>query len=170
MEISLLPKNALKIKGKKALLGVNALDKPTQFNGVLLLKPTEEIMPIIENTLMMFGAGDYEVSGIKISGIRGGEEIVYSISIDGIDTLIGSTEALEKAQHKLKEHNIVIVVTSTEIDSAFVTGLSANTVLFYGEKAADVVKQFAKEGVRTESKYQVTAEKLPAEIETILLA
>ena len=169
MEITLLPQQGLKLKGKKVTFGIDVKDAITNFNAVLLTIPDESVAPLLENTVVLMGAGDYEVSGVKITGIRGGEEVVYSVSVEGLEIIIGTTEALEKAKHKIKEHHVAIISVSHDIDSAFATGLATNAVIFYGEKAAEVVEHFAKEGVKKESKYQVIVDKLPTEMETVLL-
>ena len=116
------------------------------------------------------GPGEYEIGGIKIRGYRNGMHSTYSLTVDGIDILIGTIEALEKTQQKLKEHHILVAATNVVIDSSFVTSLASNVVLFYGEKGSEAVKGFASEAVKTLGKYQVTKDKLPQEMETVLLA
>lgn len=167
MEIAILPKNAVKIKGKQASLIVDPSDDATSYHAAIYLEnnvhPTEESLAII-------GPGEYEIGGIKVSGIKNATGTVYSLTIDDIDLLVGKLAVIEKVQHKLKEHNLVLIQTEDERDASFVTSLATNGLLLYGGKAKDVMQKFAKEGMSEMNKYQVTKEKLPQEIQTILLA
>lgn len=168
MEIAVLPKNALKLKGKQTTLVVNPSDKATPYSGAILLGPA--VKPSSMDGVVISGPGEYEVGGIKISGTREGSDMVYTMIIDGVGILLGETEAIVKTQGKLKENNVAILFTSTVTDASLATGLATNAVLFYGEKADEVVRTFAKENVKTMPEYQITSEKLPQEIETVLLA
>ncbi len=71
---------------------------------------------------------------------------------------------------KLKEHNIVIVDCYDVGSATFITSLAQNVVIFYGEKASEVASSFGKENVKQMNKYSSTKDKLPAEVETVLLA
>jgi hypothetical protein len=72
-------------------------------------------------------------------------------------------------QHKLKEHNVVIVDCDEKVDASFLTSLAVNAVLFYGENADEVAQGFEKEKLQKLNKYSASLGKLPAEMETILL-
>jgi len=171
MEIALLPKNGLKIRGKYASILVDALDKTVLYSAIILLDcDTKTSAMQGGDGVLIEGPGEYEVGGIKIKGYRHDALVAYSLNVDGIDVLLGTIEALEKMQQKLKEHNIIVVAANSVIDSSFVTGLASNAVIFYGEKGNEVVKGFATETVKMLAKYQVTKDKLPQEMETVLLA
>jgi hypothetical protein len=42
-------------------------------------------------------------------------------------------------------------------------------IIFYGEKAAEIAQTFGKETVKQMAKYSTTKDKLPQEVETIVL-
>ncbi len=168
MEIAILPKHALKLKGKHTTLVVNPSDKATPYLAAILLGSS--VKPSSEDGVVINGPGEYEVGGIKISGMREGGDVVYSMIIDGVGILLGETAAIAKTQGKLKENNVAILYTSAVTDASLATGVATHAVLFYGEKASEVVQTFAKENVKTMPKYQITSEKLPQEIETVLLS
>lgn len=168
MEISLLPKNAVKIKGKHSNLVINPATK-TDANAIIFLGINQTT--VIEKELLVInGPGEYEVGGIKITGIKSGNDTIYSLHVDGIDILLGNQDTIEKIQNKLKEHQIVLLHTSASKDASFVTNFSPRVVLFYGEHAGETIKTINKDGATPITKYQVALEKLPAEMETILLA
>lgn len=171
MEISLQSPNSLKIKGKKATLGINPQDKAATLNlAILLGNPAKSSLKIPDDIVVIDGPGEYEAAGVKITGMRADGQTVYSFNVDGVDILLGTRQALEKAQQKLKEHNVTLVYTAVEGEASFATALSVNAMVFFGESAKPVADQLAKEEKKQTTKYQITAEKLPTETETVLLA
>jgi hypothetical protein len=169
MEVSYIAKTGLKIKGKQATIGVDPRDKEG-YNGVILLDESVDPQSVDVDSMIMQGPGEYEIGGIKISATRSGDNTVYSLNVDNVDVLVGKIAAIEKVQQKLKEHHLAVLCTDTVVDSSFATGLATNAVMFYGEKAPEVVKNLTTETVKQMPKYQTTREKLPSEMETILLA
>lgn len=170
MEITLLSKDSLRIKGKHTTLGINPADKSAVLNASILIGnlPSSRIK-IPNDSVVIDGPGEYEVGGIKISGMRNNRDIVYQCIVDGITVSIGSIAALDKTQTKLGESDIVVVLADMTTDASFITNFSPRAVVFFGENGSEVVQTFAKENVKELSKYQTTLEKLPVEMETVLL-
>jgi len=171
MEISLTGSNSLKIRGKHAAVYVNPQDKTANYNAAILLgNPAKSLLKIRDDVVIIDGPGEYEAGGIKITGIWSDNQTVYTISIDNLEVLLGDREALEKVYQKLKEHQIAIVYSGSPGGAAFATSLATKALIFTGEHAREVVDSLAKEEKKELTKYVVTAEKLPVETETILLA
>lgn len=169
MEIALLSKSGIRIKGKQASLAMDPSDKAA-YDAVLLLAKQPEEVTKPENGIIVTGAGEYEVGGIKITSLRSENDLLYSVIVDGVEVLVGKLGVLEQMQHKLKEHQIVVVYCDAEGSSSFITSLAEKLVMFYGEKAKEISDAFGKENVKVMSKYSSTKDKLPTEVETILLA
>ena len=169
MEITVLPKGGVRIKGKQATLVAGSLDAAAGINAMLLYTYNESKETIKEDVLVIDGPGDYEVSSVKISAYRNGSDVVHSFSMDGIDVAVGKIASLEKMQSKLGEHQIVIVSSDVVGDVSFVTTLVTNTLVFYGNTAKEVAEKVAKGALQELPKYSVTMDKLPAEVETVLL-
>ncbi len=170
METALLSNKTIKLKGKKASFLINPQDKITDVNAAFYFQTTDTAHSgFKDGTVIIRGPGDFEIAGVKFSGIRLGNETVYSLSIDDVEVLIGNASTIGKLQHKIKEHNVLILAVDEAIDASFVTSIATNAVVFYGEKAGEVVTTFAKDAAKTMNKYQTTIDKLPAEMETILL-
>ena len=170
MEIALVGKNSFRIKGKQGAFVINPSDKLTGYQAAVLLKSMDQLLPkLVGEMVVIYGAGEYEIAGIKLTGIPTNGVVVYSMNIDGVDVLIGTFSALEKAQHKLKEHAVVVMEVEAEGDSSFISSLAMNAVLMYGEKAQEVITAYAKEGVQEMNKYTTTKDKLPQEMDKILL-
>jgi hypothetical protein len=167
MEIALLPKSVLRVKGKTASFAVNP-QTAVSANAVLMFDPGAE--NISDEAVVLNGAGEYEIGGVKITGLRNEKSVLYSMNIDGIEIVVGSITLLSAMQHKLKEHNVVVVHCDESTDASFLTSLAVNAVLFCGEKAPEVAQGFEKEKLQKTNKYSASLGKLPAEMETILLS
>lgn len=168
MEIALLTKSGLRIKGKQASIAIDPQDKST-YEAVLILSKTPEEVSKQEDTIIITGAGEYEIGGIKVNCLRSESDLVYSIIVDGVEVLVGKLDVLEKMQHKLKEHNIVVVNCAAQGSASFITSLAENVVMFYGDQAKEIASSLGKENVQAVAKYSSTKDKLPTEVETILL-
>ncbi len=168
MEIVVLPQNVLRIKGKQNSLYVNPTEK--QSATVAIIIGAGERPKFSEDTVVIDGAGEYEVGGMRISGVRTGDDVVYSMIVDGVDVLLGTLTGLENGQSKIKEHSVVVVLAQTVREASFVTSYASNALIFYGDKSEEIVSSLEKEGVHTLAKYQTALDKLPAEMEIVRLA
>jgi len=168
MEIAILPKSGLKIKGKRATFAIDPQDK-SDYEAVLLLN-NNQIDIKSDSGVIISGPGDYEIGGIKMTAIRTEQDLIYSMHVDSVSVLLGNLSALDKIHSKLQEHNIVVANCKENANASFITTLAENVIIFCGEKSGEVVNGFGKENVKTMNKYSSTKDKLPAEVETILLA
>ena len=168
MEIALLNEKRLRIKGKQGTVIINPFGKANEANGFIVL---DELIDekVIGDSLVISGPGEYEFSGIKISGIKLGSSIAYRIRVDKVEILVGIGNAVSKDFSKLHEHNIVVLRMDEAIDPGFVTGIASNVIVFYGAKAQDAMKQLSNDEFKSDSRYSVTFDKLPQEIEKIVL-
>ncbi len=166
MEIALLPKNSLKIKGKHVAFVV----EPPGLAKVMADKPAgKEEMRIHADSVVIDGPGEYEIGGVKISGMRNEGEVLYNLNIDDVEILLGKLSSLEKEQHRLKEQDIVVVYVDSMTNASFVTSLASSVVIFYGEQASELASKFGKGNAAIMQKYSGTAGKLPQEVETVIL-
>lgn len=170
MEISTQGISSLKIKGKGATIFVNPQDKTENYDVAILLGNHEKSSRTIrDDVVVITGPGEYEVRGIKITGMSANGMTVFTITMDNLDILLGDLAALEKVHQKLKEHNVAIIYAGSVGNSSFASALALNATLFMGEKAREVVDIFAKNEKKETAKYTISAEKLPSETETVLL-
>jgi len=167
MEIAIFPKSLLRLNGKNATFAINP-QSAVPANAVLLLEPGAEF--VSEETVVLNGAGEYEIGSVKITGLRNEKSVLYSMNIDGLEVVVGSITLLSAMQHKLKEHNVVVVNCDETSDASFLTSLAVNAVLFCGENAAVVAQGFEKEKLQKTNKYTASLGKLSTEMETVLLA
>ena len=171
MEISLLYKNCLRIKGKRAtfVFDPSKQDKVAYDATIVMAQPRESLNIATEN-VVIDGPGEYEICGVKMSAVRdrdGG--VVYTLVVDGVEIQIGKISSLEKLQNKLKEQNVVVAYGDVVSNASFVASLASNVVIFYGDQARELASSVGKANVEIVSKFLVTHDKLPQEVETVVL-
>lgn len=170
MEIVLPAKNSLKIKGKHASFVVDSPAYAKDFGETKQEKlEYKGGMRINADSVVIDGPGEYEIGGVKISGMRSDNDVLYNLNVDGIEILIGKLSTLEKQQHKLKEQDILVVYADSMTNASFVTSLASSVVIFYGEQAKKIAEKFGKGNVTTMQKYTGVVGKLPQEVETVIL-
>jgi hypothetical protein len=168
MEIAAASKAGLRIKGKQSIISVN----PTgahEGNAVILLNSDAESVFSPQKGVVIASPGEYEVSGLKIKGIAVDGHVAFTLLVDGISVLLGTLSSLEKVHGKLSESDVVIVDVDTVLDPSFISPLSVHALVLTGAKAKEVSDTFIKDSVKVAPKFVSTRDKLPQEMETILL-
>ena len=172
MEIALVSSSCIKLRGKQASLVIHPdASAKTAADGVLVFDTTPINDSKIEGSrLTVQGIGEYEVGGIKISA-GGNKEagFIYTVKIDGLEVLIAKTGALEKEQDKLKESDVMVLRCDGSINQSVIPAISPKLLVLFGEKCEEIVKSLGKENSTPVSKVQVTADKLPIEMEVTVL-
>lgn len=174
MEIALLSSNSVKIRGKHASLVVDPQVK-TSGDAVLLLSENSGLTPakVEKHRLVIEGPGEYEIGGIKISSFGFGKDVAYHIRIDGLEVFVSyigflqRQDVVQKWQDKIKEYDVVVLNADSPINESLITTLSPKIAAFYGEKAEEA--KVISSDVQSSSKVQVSAGKLPEEMEVVLL-
>lgn len=175
MEIAILSKDTLRIKGKQASFIVDPISIPkTPSDAVILLENERkaDIEKVEGYRVVIRGAGEYEIGGIKIAGYNTDGHIMYAVLIDGISLCIGTMEAISaKQRENIKECNVLIVKVENIIDESLFTSVAPSVIVLYGSKSKDeqVLKLLGKQDVKPVQKVQVTLEKLPTELEVVVL-
>lgn len=171
MDISLLDTKSVKIKGKQTALvidPVSAMDK-TGADAVLLL--THKQSPVLSKVesprLIINGAGEYEIGGVKITTQQYENNLAHEIRIDGIEILALNESALQKFHDKAREYHILLICSDGVIDASLVTSHAPSSVLFFGPKALESAKGFGNG--KTTQKFQTTLDKLQGEMEAVAL-
>lgn len=165
-----MPKNSIRIKGKKTTIMIDPQDNKSMYSAAIVLSGDTNSLNISSDAVIIKGPGEYEIGGVKINGVRSSGMIAYVLLVDGVEIMVGSLSALDKLQHKLNEQNIVVVnVDTAEVNTSFVTSLASNVILYYGEKV-DLISSKLGDGSANEiQKYSANADKLPQEVETSIL-
>lgn len=174
MEITTLDKkNCLRIKGKHASLIIDPSPTvKTTTDGVLFSKKNNAAIPksIEVARLIVLGAGEYEVGGIKIATQAYGDEFVHIVTLDSITVCFIPTSLLEKLQEKMSDCNILAILVNGAVKDSVVASYDSRVIILYGEHLTDeAISSFDKQNIITTAKFLSTADKLPEEMQVILL-
>ncbi len=179
MEISSLDAQSIRIKGKQASFVIDPTKgiSKTSAEAILQLRNTADFtgQKIEGARLTIQGPGEYEIGGVKISAFRLGADLVYDIKIDGIslflaiDELMSKQDILQKSKDIMKDYHIVVLNTQEVGDQSGLPSFSPRVVVFYGNNAKEGAKALGKEEITPTAKYQTTADKLPDEMEVVVL-
>lgn len=177
MEISLVSPGSLRLKGKNASLVIDpnsSIKNKIPADGVVLLAEEGgyDLSKIENSRLIIKGPGEYEIGRIKIISIAFGSDLVYSFFVDNVRVFVAKSEVLEKNSQKLKENfsdtQILVLNANALIDQAKIADLTPQIVVLYGEKASEIAKSLGKEKENV-AKLSITADKLPQEMEVVVL-
>lgn len=174
MEITRVSEQSIKIKGKQVSVLVNPLPGKikTSADIVMFFERVPEVFDsaTVEGLkLVVEGPGEYEVGGVKITGERYGDIYYYLISLDGLELIIAKGSTLARLKEFLREAQMACVLADMVINQSMIAALNASVLLFYGEKAEENVKALGKEDVGAVSKYIITREKIPSEMQVVWL-
>lgn len=171
MEVTLLSDTSIKIKGKQAGIVVNP-QKATKASAdaVIFTSFTPESVSGIEGQrLIINGPGEYEIGGIKITGYRVADALSYLIIVDGVDVAVVHAQHVFAMQEIIKEAHCVVVCTDVLVDASAIAKLSPQVVVLYGKENDASAKALGKDTVTHTGKFQTTFEKLPQEMEVVVL-
>lgn len=168
MEIAIAGGNSIRIKGKNVILVADPAPKSGPADITLALKKGIAPQRAEGVRLAINGPGEYEVGGVKITGVETGGEVVFTGEVDGVKFVLGLASALEKALSKLDETQVAIINVSGNFNPQIITGLGPNIGLLYGPQKDQALSDLGKKGLTPVSKYVVKADKLVPEAEEIV--
>ncbi len=172
VDISILSKDSIKIKGKNSsfVIDPGAEISKVAADAVLLLKDSKNdqgISSVTDYRVIIKGTGEYEVAGVRILVTKSDENFLYSLNVDNVSVLTARTSGLSKTQ-EIGDYNILILNVDSDFKDTMVTGFSPSVVLLYGEKAQEASKMLGKRASKSQ-KFSVSADKLPMEMQVIIL-
>ena len=171
VDISIVGKNSIKLKGKLATFVVDPTkDMPkTASDAIILLNGFENIdtSRVTDFRIIINGAGGYEVGGSKISGTKTPKGTLYKILIDDVSIILGF--ATDAKMEGFNACQVAVVNTGNDFNESFVTALEPKMVLLYGEKSKEEAKALGAENVNSSSKVSITKDKLPEKTEIVVL-
>lgn len=175
MEIALLSKNCLKVRGKSSSFIINPSSdiSKTEADGVLSFDASGSIdtSKISEFRVIISGPGEYEIIGVKISAIKSADSLIYRLIVDKMSVIVGRASAISPSLENIEPAHIAIVEADILPSDKTATAIQPNIVILYGEKATEAAK-LLKEGTGSASvnKFSVTFEKLPQDLEVVMLS
>lgn len=173
MDIQILEENSLKIKAKKTILAIDPSSKVAKFDadGVLLTSSLYDPTRINGSRISIEGPGEYEISGLKITGIKSANDLFFSLTWGGVSAIIAKASSLEKVPtDKIDDYQIVIINVDSDLNQSLVTAMEPRIIVLYGDKAKEGAKSLGKEDAQKSSKISIDEDKLPEEMNVMLLS
>lgn len=127
MEIKALGCHSALIKGKKEIILINPsedyLKKDKSSRIVVFTSEDFDGIGLMDNKVLIRGPGEYEVGGIEILGLAGGEgKTIYTINVDGISVLVlGQLDEVlsDKKVEKINSIDVLLAPISIGDKSSF---------------------------------------------------
>lgn len=171
MDIALVGKNSIKIKGKQVAFVVDPSKVMPKISAdaIILLngKDNIDLSRITDSRIVLDGPGGYEVGGAKVSGTRTPKGILYKLSIDNISVILGPTADAKTEGFDVCD--VAVINTNSEFNEAFVTALEPKMTILYGDKKHEAAKALGAESVVPVSKITIAKDKLPEKMEVVVL-
>lgn len=172
MDIQIFNPDTLRLKIKKTALAVDPKVGVTKIDAeaILVMDKSFDTSRVNGYRIIFEGPGEYEVSGIKVSGIKSDGDTIYGLSSDSVGILVAKASSLEKVSaEKLGDYKIVIINADSFLNQTLITAIEPRIVILYGEKKKEGAKLLGKEQLQTVSKISISEDKLPEELEIMLL-
>jgi len=173
MDIQIFGAGALKIKFKKTTLAVNPKSVIQKFDAdaVIVTDKDCDVTRINNFRVVIDAPGEYEVSGLKISGVKTETDLMFVLTSGNVSALLATANSLAKATaEKIGEYEILIINADAELNQSLVTAMEPKIVVLYGEKDKEGAKALGKESASTSSKITLAEDKLPEEMDVQILA
>jgi hypothetical protein len=172
MDFQILGEETLKLKCKKVNLAVDPREKIAKMDAeaILLTDKLSDVSRVNEYRVVIDGPGEYELSGLKVSGLKSEEGMIYTLVSDNADVLIARSSAINKiSTDKLGDYKIVVINVDVEINQTVITAMEPSVVVLYGELKKEGAKKLGSEVATVTSKISIVEDKLPEELEVMLL-
>src|SRR6266568_4947066 len=168
MEIALTGPSTIRLKGKQATLLINPLPdhKKVATDGTLFFSRMDDAFDtstLEGNKILIDGAGEYEISGVKIAADTISTQLYFEINLDTLDILVSKASVLAKRKDDSKEYMIAVIQADTLLDQSVIAAMNLNAFVLYGEHASEIITKLGKEDVTPVTKSVITKEKLPTE-------
>lgn len=171
MDISIIGNNSIKLKGKKVTFIVDPSKgmPKTSADSIIFLNGINDagVERVTDFRMIIKGPGGYEIGGAKVSGVATPKGTIYKLFIDGISIIIGRT-----AEHQTNGNlscQIAIINADSEFKESFVTTLEPKIAVIYGDEKEESAKKLGLTNVTLVPKITATKDKLPEEMEIVVL-
>ena len=173
MDIIKVSENSIRIKSKTAVFTVNPqkFDTKNTVDAVFFFDKEQSAgaKEFKDNGILVIsGPGEYEIKGIKLTGVGTSATACYFGRIDSIDVFAAKASQLSKGKDVVQDCNIAIINADAVVAESSLAALNANVAVLYGQYAEESTKILGKQSAQA-PKYSTTREKLPAELEVIIL-
>ena len=172
MDIQIVGEDSLRIKSKKATIAIDPKTAIQKFDAdaILLTGKEGDVNRVTNYRVVINEVGEYEVSGLKIVGIKSEDDLIFSLISENVSMLVAKASSLKKiSTEKIGDYQIVAINTDADVSESVITAMEPNIVILYGAKAKETAKALGKEGGTVSAKISFAEDKLPEETAVMLL-
>lgn len=172
MDITLINKNCVKLKGKKASFVIDPeKDAPKTTADAILLTGVLDIdtSRVSDSRVVIKGSGEYEVTGSKITALSTPKCVVYKLSIDNVSIILGKSVDFSKLESNFTVCDIVLINVDSEFNESFITSLGPKVVVLYGDNKSDGAKKLGAKNLTPITKFSAVKDKLPEKMDVVVL-
>jgi hypothetical protein len=172
MDIQILGEDSIKIKTKKTALVIDpkAAIQKLEADAILLTSKVGDTSRVTDYRVVIDGVGEYEVSGLKIIGMKSEEDLVFALVSDNIRVLVAKASSLKKiSTEKIGDCQIVVINVDDDASESMITAMEPRIIVLYGLKAKEAAKALGKEDITASTKANFAEDKLPEETQVIVL-
>lgn len=172
MDISILDKTSIRIHSKLSTFVVDPAERGSKVSCdaiIFLNNSSGDLTKAVEYRTIINGPGEYEINGVKFLGVKGDKGFVYSMTADGLSVVFGKSSDISKIKDDTYLSQIVILNVDEEINSSVLTKLEPKIVVLYGEDKESAAKILGKENLLPIKKFSILKDKLPEEMEVVVL-
>ena len=172
MDILLVNKNCIRLKGKKASFVIDPeKDTPKTSADAILLTGNfqSDTSRVFDSRVIIKGSGEYEVTGSKVAVAVTPKCAIYKLSIDDISIILSKSVDFSKLESNFAACNIALINADNEFNELFITSLGPKVVVLYGENKSDGAKKLGAQNLAPVAKFSITKDKLPEKMEVVLL-
>lgn len=171
MDIAILGEDVVKIRSKNTSFVVDPVKSMVKVNAdaILLLNNNMHVdtTRVLDQRIIISGGGEYEVGGVKISGIKVLGGIVYSLFLDSCLVVLGKVSDISRLQDTTLSCEVALLLADSDLKS-IVAKLEPKIVLLYGDKKMEGARSLGKVGIEPVQKF-TTKGKLPEDMEVVVL-
>lgn len=164
--------NVVKIRSKNASFVVDPVKTISKANAdaVLLLGNSKntDSSRVLDQRIIINGPGEYEIERVKISAVKAGDGFVYNLFLDNTTVILGKVSDIAKLQDNIPSCQIALLDADDDLKS-IVARLEPKITILYGEKKIEGAKALGKVGIQPVQKVTLTKDKLPQEMEVLVL-
>lgn len=158
MELSAPSSNTLKITSKKGVVLVNPSFTDTTATIVLIDDNALDISDKYPDSLVIYGPGEFESSGIMIKGTRSEKDTMYVIDTGEGKVLHALSTSIQKLSDE-DDYDVVVVRAVSSVEEASLSSLSSKLVVVYGdsENIPQTVKDNTVNKINLKKKDELTS-------------
>lgn len=141
MELTIPQKNTLKINSKKGCILIDP-DAIEDAKIIIQSDPDAPMLDSTQDTLVIYGPGDFEASGVLIKGSKLDGGVSYSIDADDSRIIFAKSTSISRLTDE-DDYDAVVIKAVEPVEESVLSAISSKLVVVYGDEVniPEAIKQ-----------------------------